>query len=353
VSEPAARPTIAVAVTGERLASLAPGGFAAVMATGIVSIAANLLGHDAIGQALFLVNAVLYPAVWAAFLTRVLLMPGTVLREFASHERGPGFLTIVAATAVLGSQCASYRMGVILLPWLLGMASVLWAVLLYGFLAAITLQQSKPTVPRGLSGSWLLIVVATESLAVLGSYVAPLAAAPGPLIFASFAAFLLGGVFYLMLITLIVQRFAFEPMSAGDLEGPWWINMGAVAIATLAGSRLVQLPQFDVHVALLRQIAGPVTVILWATATFWIPLLVILFAWKHLVRHEPVRYEPGQWSMVFPLGMYAASTEIFSQAAGLPFLHPIAAGFFWIGFGAWVVTSVGLLRSLSRLARSG
>ena len=187
-----------------------------------------------------------------------------------------------------------------------------------------------------------------NSLAVLGSYVAPVSAAPGILIFASLAAFLLGGMIYLLLIAMILYRFAFVPMSAGDLEGPWWINMGAVAIATLAGSRLMQLPQFDVHVALLRGVAGPLTVAFWATATFWIPLLVILFAWKHVVLRQPVRYQPGQWSMVFPLGMYAAATEVFSEAADLPSLRAIPAAFFWIAAIAWLLAASGLLRSLWR-----
>ncbi len=330
------------------LAGLAPAGFAIVMATGIVSIAAHLLAQDAIAWTLFVANWLLYPSMWAAMLVRVTLFPCAVLDEFASHDRGPGFLTMVAATSVLGSQCGVFGVGTGLLPWLLGIATLLWVVLLYGFLTAITLRPAKPGVEQGLNGGWLLMVVATESLAVLGSYVAPSSAAPGPLIFASLAVFLLGGMLYVLLIALIAYRFAFMPMSVEELQGPWWINMGAVAIATLAGARLMQLPTFDIHVALLRHVAGPLTVIFWAAATFWIPLLVALFGWKHVVRREPVRYEPGQWSMVFPLGMYTASTEVFSRAAGLPFLHPIPQAFFWLAFVSWLLAALGLLRSLRR-----
>lgn len=332
----------------EWLGTFAPGGFAIVMATGIVSIAARLLAHDAIGWTLCIVNVALYPAMWVMMLTRIACFPRAVLTELASHDRGAGFLTMVAATGVLGSQCGVYGLALGLLPWLLGLAAILWAVLLYAFLAAITLQPVKPAVQYGLNGGWLLVVVATESLAVLGSYVAPLSATPGPLIFLSLAAFLLGGMFYVLLVALITYRFVFLPMSVDELVGPWWINMGAVAIATLAGGRLMQLPQFDIHVALLRQVAGPITVILWATATFWIPLLVILFAWKHIARREPVRYEPGQWSMVFPLGMYTASTEVFRLAAGLPFLQLIPAGFFWLAWLSWLLAAFGLIRSLVR-----
>ena len=337
-----------MAISGERLAALAPSGFAIVMATGIVSIAARLLGHDTIGWVLFSANIALYPAVWAVMAARVARFPRGVLTELTSHDRGPGFLTAVAATGVLGGQCGAYAVAPALLPWLLGFATVLWAGLLYGFLAAITLHPAKPAVQHGLNGAWLLLVVATESLAVLATYEAPLSDAPGPHLFAALAAFLLGGMLYILLMALIAYRFAFVPMSAGELEGPWWINMGAVAIATLAGARLMQLPVFDAHVALLRQMAGPITVIFWATATFWIPLLVVLFAWKHLALREPVRYEPGYWSIVFPLGMYTAATEMFSRAAGLPFLRLVPQVFFWLALVSWLLAALGLIRWLCR-----
>jgi tellurite resistance protein TehA-like permease len=339
------------AFTSTRLAGIVPGGFAIVMATGIVAIAARLLGHEAVGWVLSLANLALYPVLWLVMLTRFASDPRAVAAELGSHDRGPAFLTMVAATGVLGSEFATLEIAPALLPWLLGLAALLWIVLLYGFLAGATLRAAKPTVEDGLSGAWLLVVVATEALAVLGSFVAPRVASPAPLIFLSLAAFLLGGVLYLLLAALITYRFLFMPMSADDLEGPWWINMGAVAIATLAGARLMLLPEFDIHVALLRQRTGPLTLLFWATATFWIPLLVILFAWKHLVWRAPVRYALGQWSMVFPLGMYAAATAVFSEAANLPFLRPVAAGVFWCALLAWSLAAIGLVRAVVRFAR--
>jgi len=345
-------PAFAAIATSTWLGGIVPGGFAIVMATGIVAIAARLLGHTAIGWPLCIANLALYPAVWLAMLTRLAGDPRAVAAELASHERGSTFLTMVAATGVLGSQLATFELATAVLPWLLGLAAVLWALLLYGFLAGATLRSTKPTVEQGLNGAWLLVVVATEALAVLGSFVAPRAAAPGPLIFLSLAAFLLGGMLYLLVVAIITYRFVFVPMSADDLAGPWWINMGAVAIATLAGGRLMLLPAFDAHVALLRQVAGPLTLLFWAAATFWIPLLVILFAWKYLVRRVPVRYALDQWSIVFPLGMYSASTAVFSEAAGLPFLRPIAAGFFWCALLAWGLAAIGLVRAAVRLVCS-
>ena len=335
----------------DRLAGLVPNGFAIVMATGIVSIAARLLGHDTVGWALLALNAVQYPLLWVALMVRVARAPGRVAAELGSHERGPGFLTMVAASAVLGSQLDGFSLAPGLTVWLFGVAVVLWVVLIYSFLAAVTLREAKPEVHAGLSGSWLLVVVATESLAVLGVRVAVGSAWPGPLIFACLAAFLLGGVLYALLMALILYRFVFMPMPSDALSGPWWINMGAVAIATLAGAGLTALPTFDEHVAVLRHVAGPLTAVFWATATFWIPLLIVLYGWKHAVRREPIRYEMGQWSIVFPLGMYTAATMMFGRNAELAFLEPIAQWFFWVALLAWLLTAAGAVRQMWRKFR--
>ena len=72
----------------------------------------------------------------------------------------------------------------------------------------------------------------------------------------------------------------------------------------------------------------------------------MLFGWKHAVRREPVRYEMGQWSVVFPLGMYTAATLMFGRNAGLAFLEPIARWFFWVALIAWVLTAGGAVRRL-------
>jgi tellurite resistance protein TehA-like permease len=51
--------------------------------------------------------------------------------------------------------------------------------------------------------------------------------------------FLLGCMLYLPLITLIFYRFTFVNVMSAQLTPPYWINMGAVAITTLAGARLI------------------------------------------------------------------------------------------------------------------
>jgi tellurite resistance protein TehA-like permease len=52
----------------------------------------------------------------------------------------------------------------------------------------------------------------------------------------------------------------------------------------------------------------------WATATWWIPMLLTLGFWRHVYKRFPLRYDPLYWGAVFPLGMYSVSTKYLSLA---------------------------------------
>jgi tellurite resistance protein TehA-like permease len=325
-----------------------PGYFALVMGSGIVAVAARLTGHDVLGWPLFYVSVAAYPVLWVILLARVVRFPRAVLADFVSHERGPTFLTIVAANGVLGSQFAVFHTQTFLLPGLFWFSLALWFILVYGFLSAVTVSIGKPDLEHGLNGAWLLLVVATESIAVLAGFVAVEFGAPPPLVFGALAFYLLGVMLYVSLSTLILFRWIFRPMYPAEMGAPWWINMGAVAIATLAGARLMALPGHDANLILLQRFVAPFTVLLWATGTFWIPLLVIMFVWKELQR-GPHGYDPSLWSVVFPLGMYVAATHEYATEAHMFFLRSISNAVFWIALLAWILTFVGMWAKLLHL----
>ncbi|HKR22115.1 MAG TPA: tellurite resistance/C4-dicarboxylate transporter family protein, partial [Pyrinomonadaceae bacterium] len=221
-------------------ADLFPGYFALVMATGIISIACFLLEMRTLAVALVVVNIVAYALLWLLLLIRLLLFFTRVKDDINNHVRGPGFFTVVAGTSVLGSQLlivsGQFRIASVL--WLL--ALVLWAIIMYTFFAAMTVRENKPSIEGGLNGAWLLAVVATQSISVLGTLlVGHLAAYSEPILFFTLCMFLIGCMLYIPLITLIFYRFTFVNVTTASLTPPYWINMGAVAITTLAGARLI------------------------------------------------------------------------------------------------------------------
>jgi tellurite resistance protein TehA-like permease len=335
----------------ERLSDLYPGYFALVMATGIVSIASYQENILWVPWILLGVNLVAYGGLWVAYGLRAAWYPGRAWTDLKSHGRGPGFFTMVAGTCVLAGQITflSNDVTVATYFWVLGLG--LWVVLTYAFFTLITIEETKPPLEKGVNGSWLLIVVATQSVSVTGSLVASqFVASVGwfsvpEVLFFTLCMYLLGCMLYLLIIMLIFYRFSFFPVSPADLTPPYWINMGAVAITTLAGATLMLSAGRWLFLTSIYPFLEGFTLFFWATATWWIPLLIIFGAWRHPYKGHPLRYDPQLWGMVFPLGMYSASTYELSRATGLNFLMGIPQWFVYVALGAWVLVFAAMITS--------
>jgi tellurite resistance protein TehA-like permease len=160
---------------------------------------------------------------------------------------------------------------------------------------------------------------------------------------------LVGGKFYIWIISLIFYRYSFFPMTPGDLSPPYWINMGAMAISTLAGATLLSAtPQSELLLSVAPFVKG-LTLLFWATASWWIPMLVILGIWRHGYMRYPLTYDSQYWGAVFPLGMYSVATYRLAHALDQPFLLIIPQVFLCIALGTWCIVFAGLARNSMRV----
>ncbi|HEY9532266.1 MAG TPA: tellurite resistance/C4-dicarboxylate transporter family protein [Burkholderiales bacterium] len=329
---------------------LSPAYFAMVMATGIVSLAAHLLAMPRIAGGLFRLNVAAYAGLWLLTALRAAWYPRELARDMVDHGRGPGFFTTVAASGVLGSQfvlmAGDYTTAKAL--WVVALA--LWVGLTYTIFTAFTIKEEKPPLEQGISGAWLLAVVATQSIAVLSAHLAAHAAPPYrlELNFLALSMWLWGGMLYIWMISLIFYRYTFFRFSPGDLSPPYWISMGAMAISTLAGSLLIENSPQAPFLASLAPFLKGFTVFYWATGTWWIPMLLVLGVWRHGVKRFPLRYDPLYWGAVFPLGMYAVCTFEMARALELEFLYVVPRYAVYVALAAWALAFSGLLRSLAR-----
>jgi tellurite resistance protein TehA-like permease len=315
------------------IATLFPGYFAMVMATGIIAVGALQLDLDWLADVLYAVAAVTYVVLAILLVVRLVRYGDRLAADLTNHAKGFAFLTTVAGTNVLGAASVLIH-GWWDLGWALWWISVvLWAVFVYITLIAVVIRGDRPGLESGINGTWFLLTVSTESIAVLAALLLP----------RSMAAFTLGVVLYVIVMTMVFLRWTFQPLDPAEADPPAWIAAGAVAITVLAGSNLLIASTSSERIARLQPFIEGVVVLAWATATFWFPLMVAIGVWRHLVRKVPLRYHPSYWALVFPLGMYGVATYRMRIAIDLDALVWLPKVALTVALLAWLAATWGLL----------
>jgi tellurite resistance protein TehA-like permease len=345
---------------GAWLATLDPGALALVMATGIVSIGCRLLGHPVLAAILLVAAAVGFVVLLTAYVMRAVRFPRRTRASLTAPSSAVGYFTVVAAADVLATALVVHGLWRVALG--LGiLALLIWLALTYGLLASIVLAGNRPLL-REITGGWLIWVVGTQSLAVLAAALAPkLPWAPGAQLLEGGAVMLwgVGIVLYLVLVVIIFLRLLLVGTTPAELGPGYWILLGATAISVRAAAGILTLPDGE-RLRLIPEVHGFVAgfaVVLWSFGSWFIPALVLFGLWRHVVRRYSSSYEPGLWSVVFPLGMYAVASASLGGAIDFGFLRDLASVWVWVGVAAWtavlLLMIVALLRGLRRRASSG
>lgn len=323
--------------------------FALVMATGIVSVASYNLNFIYTAHLLLYFNIVAYIILTVLYIGRLIFYRTNFINDIQDLAKSPGLLTYVAGTCVLGNQfiviVGNYTVATILFY----IGSIAWLFLIYTVFTVFTVKRGKPPINKAISGVWLLIIVSTQSVSILASQLIHHLSFPNDIVsFFALAMFLCGCMFYIIIITLIVYRMSFFEMRAEEFAPAYWINMGAVAISTLAGSTIIQNTQQWWFINEIMPFLKGFTLFFWAIGTWWIPLIVILGIWRHVFKQLPLRYHPQYWGMIFPMGMYTACTIKLSQVLELPFLMIIPSFFIYLALLAWWTAAIGMMYSIGR-----
>lgn len=332
------------------LATLDPGYFALVMATGIVSIGTDLLGYPTLSRVVFAVTIGAFVVLVLCYAARAIWFGPWVRKSLGDPTTAMAYFTIVAGADVLAVRLTMAGHPLVALG--LGAAgAVLWVILTYGLPWSIVAAAHRPVLGE-LNGTWLVWVVATQSLAITAAIVTPHAPSAWlraglPVIAACLWG--VGVMLYLILIVLIFLRLLLIEVTPAEMGPAYWIVMGATAISVRAAAGILTLhtTASAVLVADLRPFLIGLSVVLWAFGTWWIPLLVLFGIWRYVVRGYSRAYEPRLWNVVFPLGMYAVASDALGHAAGLDFMVSVARVGVWVGVAAWATVLVLMLTALT------
>jgi tellurite resistance protein TehA-like permease len=312
------------------------------MATGIISNAFFLEERRLVSDALLVVNLIAYPWLVVATALRAARFRERLWRDLIDPRLVFSFFTIVAGSVVLGLQL-DLRGFVTIARALWLLALIVWFLLIYLSFGVLTFLNTAH-VANVVHGGWLIAIVGTESLVILGARIAAPLGDLGPSVFVLIH--MLWGVglaFYGIFVTLFAYRIFFFEVTPEDLTPLLWVVMGAAAISTNAGSTLILTETRIPFLEAMRPFIDGVTLIMWAWATWWIPLLLLFGVWKHGVCRVPLTYTPMFWSLVFPLGMYALASLRLSLAADFPPLGTISLAMAWLALAAWAATALGLV----------
>lgn len=325
---------------GAAVRSLAPGYFALVMASGIISIGMALERHDVVSQILLVACAVAFVVLLALTVVRLVRYRDDVVEEFTDPSRDFGFFTFVAAGNVLGVRLAMAGH----IWWttaLLVAAGTGWLVLGYVVPWTATLSRSERPVIATANGTWFDWVVASQSVAIAATALEPVLGGRAELALLAIICWSVGVFLYAAAGVFVSLRLMLYRVSPQDLTASYWVSMGACAITVVAGARIVEMadaPTVDAE----RQLVAGLSVLFWAFASWLIPVLVAAGWWRHVVRKVPLTYDAGLWSMVFPLGMYGVASIYVGQAEHLAVIGQIGEAELWFALFMWVVVLLGM-----------
>ena len=334
------------------IAMLDPGYFALVMASGIVSVGTDLLGYRVLSEVVLGVTVVAFVLLTLAYAVRAVRFTDFFLQSLRNPTTAMPYFTVVAGIDVLAIRLSAAGLPLVTLG--LGTAgAVVWLLLTYGLPLSIVAAARRPVLGE-LNATWLMWVVATQSLSIVAAALAstaPSAALRDQLPAVAVCLWGVGVMLYLMFIVLVFFHLFLVEVTPAEMVPAYWIAMGATAITDRAAAGILTLrgTHAFVLVADLRPFLIGLSVVLWAFGTWWIPMLVLFGLWRYVVRGYSRAYGPELWSVVFPLGMYTVASYTLGQAAGLGFMVSVARAWVWVGVAAWAVVFGLMLATLARV----
>lgn len=329
-----------------QIEGLSPAYFALVMGTGIVSIGLHAVGVEGLSLALLIIAAISYVVLWVLYIWRAIAYRPAMLHDLRNPNSAFAYFTVVAGTDVLAVRLVAEGLVGLAIP-LVVFAAALWLVFGYVLPWQVLMTRDGLPILARTNGTWFIWAVASQSLAIAITAIHP-SLTYGKWLAGLFAVLswsvgvaLYGGVAILVLLRIV--HFGITPK---EFEPPYWVAMGAMAIAVVAGSNIVAMESTPMVDATRSLIAGTVA-IFWSFCLWLLPLLVGAGFWRHFVHHVPLTYVPTLWSIVFPVGMFAVASINLGRVDSLPIVEWLGQAMLVVAVLVWAVVFVAMLRHVA------
>lgn len=318
------------------------------MGTGIVSVGLHEIGVESVSLVLLAVAAVSYAVLWVLYIWRAIAHREAMIRDLRAPEIAFAYFTVVAGTDVLAVRLLLAGLPEFAFPLIL-FGAALWCV--FGYVLpwqVLMTRDGKPILART-NGTWFIWAVASQSLAVGLARIQPFV--PGDTSWLGLFAVLswsVGVALYAGIAILVLLRIIHFGITPQEFEPPYWVAMGAMAIAVVAGSNIVAMPSAPM-VDATRTLIGGTVAVFWSFCLWLIPMLVGAGVWRHLVHRVPLSYVPTLWSIVFPVGMFAMASVNLGRVDHLPVVEVIGNIGVYVALVVWLLVCIGMLRHVIRV----
>jgi tellurite resistance protein TehA-like permease len=318
------------------------GSFSKVMATGIVAAALRRDGLTLAADVVLAVAAAGLVVLAVAASWRVATHPAAYRAELIRPSRAFAAFTLPAACAVVGMGLATS--GLPVAGAVLAVAgAAAWLAMTALIPARMAVSRRARPVLTDVNGTWYLLTVATQSLAIMAAVLLGEGAlAVGSAAAAALTAWLAGLAIYVLTTALVVIRLQRAGAGPPGTRTSYWIAMGAASISVLAAAHILSIRGVPA-IADARDPITAVAIALWLLATSLTVVLAAATATVWLRSRRRPRYDPSAWMLVFPVGMYATASQQLGTTASLYPVRLVGEIFTWPAAVAWLAVLAAML----------
>ncbi|NWJ46993.1 MAG: hypothetical protein HXX08_14115 [Chloroflexi bacterium] len=349
-------PTIAPDTKTGVLHTFHPAWFAAVMGTGVLSVAIyqNPGGiselkpiTDPLSVAILMLAYILAVLLGVPYLWRWFRHPAFAWKDLrhpilgAMYATFPaGLLVLAIATANAGSLLFSKDIANTIIVTLAMLGGVL------AFLISLVFTYILFTTPsinaEQVGGGWFIPPVVNILLPLA---LAPLLETAGKdgarvLLVISYAAWGIGIFLFILVAALLYARMIYHALPAAHFAPSLWIGLAPIGVGSIDLVRLAQKGAviWGDQSQVILSISSIAATAIWGFGLWWLPMAGLLLV--RYLRQGGLHFTLGWWAFTFPVGAFTVSTLALARQWKVDFMEWLGVGFFLLLVAFWLTVAI-------------